>query len=150
MRIYLDSCIVCRLFDDRTQLRIRQEAEAIEAVLRLFSEGLAVWVTSDALQDELQENPDQQLRTAGIRLLSLSSEKAPIDSATESRSEELERSGFTAYDALHLACAERAGVDLLLTTDDRFERRVKRGVGAARISVQNPLNWLAGAGGGNP
>jgi predicted nucleic acid-binding protein len=150
LRIYLDSCIVCRLFDDRSQLRVRQEAEAIEAVFRMFSEGSAVWVTSDALLDELQENPGQLLRAAGISLLSLSSEKAPIDSATEGRSEELEISGFTAYDALHLACAERAGVDILLTTDDRFERRAKRGVGAARISIQNPLNWLAGAGRGNP
>ena len=35
MRIYLDTCSLQRPLDDRSQLRIRQEAEAILYVLEL-------------------------------------------------------------------------------------------------------------------
>ena len=144
MRIYLDACVVSRLFDDRTQLRVHQEAEAVEMLLQMFVQSRAVWVTSDALLDELLGNPDEERRAAGIRLLALASEKAVIDDATDRRANELEQAGYGAYDALHLACAEQAQVDLLLTTDDRFEKRVARGLGMPRVPVQNPLNWLSG------
>jgi len=145
VRIYLDACVVARLFDDRRQLRVRQEAEGVEALLQMFAEERAVWVTSDALLDELRENPDRVRRDAGVRLLSLSGEEVAIDDATEQRARELEGAGYGAYDALHLACAELAQVDLLLTTDDRFEKRATRGLGMPRVPVQNPLNFLSGA-----
>jgi hypothetical protein len=45
---------------------------------------------------------------------------------------------------LHLACAEQAQVDGLLTTDDRFIRRVHRGLGDSAIRVENPVNWRRG------
>jgi len=45
---------------------------------------------------------------------------------------------------LHLACAEQAQVDVLLTTDDRFLRRVQRGLGNSAIKVENPVNWSRG------
>jgi predicted nucleic acid-binding protein len=145
VRVYLDACVVARLFDDRSQLRVRQEAEGVEALLQMFAEERAVWVTSDALPDELLENPDKGRKDAGVRLLSLSGEKVAIDDATEQRARELEGAGYGAYDALHLACAEQAQVDLLLTTDDRFEKRAARGLGMPRVPVQNPLNFLSGA-----
>jgi predicted nucleic acid-binding protein len=140
-RIYLDACAVCRIFDDRSQLRVRQEAEAVEGLLKRFKERRAIWISSDALIDELLEDPDAERRAVSLSLLTLSSENAAIDVATGQRAMELETAGYGAYDALHLACAEKNGADVLLTNDDRFEKRVRRGIGKPRIPVQNPLDW---------
>jgi len=36
---------------------------------------------------------------------------------------------------------EQAQVDGLLTTDDRFIRRVQRGLGNSTIRIENAVNW---------
>jgi len=55
---------------------------------------------------------------------------------------ELEALGFGAYDALHLACAEQADVDVFLTTDDRLLRLSRECSGMLNVKVDNPLSWL--------
>lgn len=50
--------------------------------------------------------------------------------------------GFKGMDALHLTCAERAGVDVFLTTDDQILRMVARSGQVLRVRVANPLTWL--------
>jgi predicted nucleic acid-binding protein len=54
----------------------------------------------------------------------------------------LERAGYGAFDALHLAVAEEFGADALLTTDDQFLKQAKRGLGKPATVVVNPLNWV--------
>src|SRR5438552_14675416 len=49
--------------------------------------------------------------------------------------------GYGVFDALHLACAEAARVDVMLTTDDSFVRKASRGDGRPRVAVRNPLSW---------
>jgi hypothetical protein len=49
LRIYLDGCCLNRLTDDQSQPRIRQEAVAVQAILRLVRDGEASWVSSAAL-----------------------------------------------------------------------------------------------------
>lgn len=50
--------------------------------------------------------------------------------------------GYGPMDALHLACAEPAAVDVLLTPDDRFLRRAMRRLGNPIVQVANPVEWL--------
>jgi predicted nucleic acid-binding protein len=140
-RVYLDACSVCRVFDDRSQSRIRAEAEAIEALFREFVTKHIVWVSSEALVNELQRDINGNRRNASLSLLFLAGETWQVDFATESRAKELRAAGYGAYDALHLACAEHSSVNALLTTDDRFIKRAIRGFGKPRVAVQNPLNW---------
>lgn len=49
---------------------------------------------------------------------------------------------FRAYDALHLACAEQATVNIFLTTDDRVLRIAASHAAELHIHVANPLAWL--------
>ena len=58
------------------------------------------------------------------------------------RSEALESLGFKHYDALHIACAESGGADVLLTTDDRMVRLAKRHSTQLQVPVENPYTWL--------
>ena len=58
------------------------------------------------------------------------------------RATQIEAVGMGAFDALHLACAEVAQVDVFLTTDDRLLRRCALHAGQIRVRVENPLAWL--------
>ena len=53
----------------------------------------------------------------------------------------LEALGYDRFDAVHLALAEAARADFLLTTDDRFLRRARRSVGKPALEVLNPLEY---------
>jgi hypothetical protein len=54
----------------------------------------------------------------------------------------LEKLGFKPADALHVAAAEAASADVLLSCDDRFCRAGVRHRERLRIAVRNPLDWL--------
>lgn len=58
------------------------------------------------------------------------------------RARRLESLGFYSYDALHLACAEKGGAEVFLTTDDRFLRVASRHLKKIKVRVENPLRWI--------
>uniref|UniRef100_UPI004057AA44 hypothetical protein n=1 Tax=Candidatus Electrothrix sp. TaxID=2170559 RepID=UPI004057AA44 len=62
------------------------------------------------------------------------------DSATGLRAKEFEQEGLQAFDALHLACAEK-GADVFLTVDDGLLKRALK-IADLKIPVGNPLKWL--------
>ena len=141
MKVYFDACCLNRLTDDQSQLRIRQEAEAIELILRFMRNGEIQWMSSEALVDEIDRNPNGERRLENIALLALAAESVKVNDAIASRSADLHLAGYGVYDALHLACAEAARVDVLLTTDDEFVRRASRQDGSPLVAVLNRLFW---------
>ena len=74
-------------------------------------------------------------------MLALVSESLEVNDSIARRAAKLQIAGYGAYDALHLACAEAAHVDVLLTTDDGFIRRASRQEGRPLVAVLNPLSW---------
>ena len=74
MRIYLDACCLNRLTDDQSQARIRQEAEAVERILRLVRTGQATCVSSTAVEIEISRNPDENRRHDVTALLAFAIE----------------------------------------------------------------------------
>ena len=74
MKIYLDACCLNRLTDDQNQPRIREEAAAVERVFKLVREGTVQWISSDALADEIDRNPDLERNSGNVALLALASE----------------------------------------------------------------------------
>jgi len=58
MKVYLDSCSLQRPLDDKSQLRIRLEAEAVLSVLDLVKAGRIQLVSSDTLDFEIGRNPN--------------------------------------------------------------------------------------------
>ena len=49
-------------------------------------------------------------------------------------------SNISAYDSLHVAIAESAGVNILLTTDDKFEKMANKI--DLNVRVMNPLKFV--------
>jgi predicted nucleic acid-binding protein len=142
MRVYLDTCCLSRPFDDPSQLRVRQEAAAVIAIVRDIERGRWEWLTSDILLAEV----DQRRGGARHRLidawLSLAARHIKNGPDIVRRAEALQALGFHRFDALHLAAAESGGADVFLTTDDRLMRGATRHADELGVVVSNPFAWL--------
>ena len=79
MRIYLDACCLNRLTDDQNQPRIREEAGAVERILKLVRDGIVQWISSDALADEIDRNPDPERKSGNLALHLACTEAARVD-----------------------------------------------------------------------
>lgn len=142
LRLYLDACCLNRLTDDQSQPRIRNEADAVEAILRLVREGKVIWVSSTALEIEISRNPDIDRRHDVAALLVLANEVVVPRFGSAERAAFLQTLGFDPFDALHLACAEQGQADAFLTTDDGLIRRAGRRTSEFRTRVENPVSWF--------
>ena len=142
MRVYLDACCLSRLTDDQSQARIREEAEAVEQVLAGVRRGVVELLSSEALEDEVRRNPSHERRIEAQATITLAVTSIVIDEVIALRAQSLVGLGYGPFDALHLAAAESAGADVLLTTDDRMLKRAARKLGNPRIPVRNPLSWI--------
>jgi predicted nucleic acid-binding protein len=141
LRIYLDACCLSRLTDDQSQARVHAESDAIEHILRMVRTGLATWVSSTVLNIEVSRNPDPDRRHDAEELLSFANEVVVPQNSEADRAKRIEELGFSPFDALHLASAERGGADVFLTTDDDLLRRARRSLGLLHIRVENPVLW---------
>jgi predicted nucleic acid-binding protein len=54
----------------------------------------------------------------------------------------LKEIGFKSFDSMHIACAERGNVEILLTTDDKLLKLAERSKDVLNVKVSNPLTWL--------
>jgi len=143
MNIYLDVCCLNRPFDDQTQDRIHLEAEAVISILAHIEQGEWTWVSSGIVNYEVSRTTDQE-RLQRLRSLTRhASEFVPVGPNVRERATELQESlGIKSYDALHIACAEEAGADVFLSTDDKLVRAAKRQQPVTKIKIENPLTWL--------
>lgn len=142
MRVYLDVCCLNRPFDDQSQERIRLESEAVLLIFFRVHTGALGWVAGEVVEHEVSLTPDTTRRSRVAALLLGATERVTLSDVDEERAEELRALGFHAIDALHLACAERAAVDVFLTMDDRLLKVAARSATQLRVAVQNPLQWI--------
>ncbi len=142
MKIYLDACCLNRPFDDQRQPRVRLEAEAISLILQKLHQREWEWVGSEALVYELSQTIDVERRERLLLLAAQSHQVVEITEKILKRAEKLETSGFGSYDAIHLASAEQAKVDVFLTTDDNIQKMGNRNKELFSFVIANPLRWL--------
>ncbi len=142
-RVYLDACCLNRPFDDQRQQRIHLESEAVIAVLEESRAGTVTWISSAVVDLEIGATPDPERRARVQHIAAHANEHVALEDDCIRRGLELEEMGFPAYDALHLACAEAAHADVLLTTDDRLIKLAGRLADRLRIRVTNPLQWVS-------
>ena len=141
-RVYLDVCCLNRPFDTQEQDRLRLEAEAVLLILKHCEAGEWHWVTSAVVYHEVDAVPNQDRRNRLKEMLKRTDMFVSLSDAVIERGEELKRIGLKAYDALHVACAEHAQVDVFLTTDDPLCRVAARNTHRLKVRVENPLTWL--------
>ncbi len=142
MRVYLDACCYNRPFDNPDIDRNHLEAEAVVAILGHVQQGTWLLIGSEALDRELGAAPDADRCQAMLGMASAASESIAITQREYDRSEALMRFGFERLDSLHVASAESAKCDVLLTTDDRLARRAAKHASRLGVEVRNPVDWL--------
>ena len=142
MRIYFDVCCLNRPFDDQSQKRIRLESEAILLIWQYIQAGDWELVSSEMVEDEIEQTPDLERRYNLKQFHAQANECIIIDEQMTLRAKELAKAGFSSEDAIHLACAEAGRVDCFLTTDDKLRRRAIGLNPPLSIAVENPVAWL--------
>jgi predicted nucleic acid-binding protein len=142
MRIYFDNCCLSRTLDDQTQNRVRLETQAIRLIFEHLTRGEWTLIGSDAVDHEAARIRDPERRRSVEVLVEAAAEHVSIDANLRRRGKQLAAIGFRGYDSLHIACAEAADADVLLTTDDAFVRRARRLQHEVKVRVANPLTWL--------
>ena len=142
-KIYLDVCCLNRPFDQQSQARIRLETEAILEIINYCQAGTWTLITSNVLEAEINQTPNQERIKNVKKILSIAKIKVSSGDWLKERASELQKLGFASYDAAHIASAERASSDIFLTTDDRLVRKSQAYAQLLKVKVSNPLQWLA-------
>ena len=142
MRVYFDVCCLNRPFDDQRQERVRLETEALLIAFDRCTSGVWHWVSSGQVDLEIRRTPDRERRERLQLAASNANEVVAVEPPHFDRAAALVAMGFRAADALHLACAEAAGADVFLTTDDQLLRRSVRLATHLTVRVANPLQWV--------
>jgi len=138
--LYLDLNCFNRPFDDQNQDRIARETTAVFSILQRIIEGVDRLAWSAVLDFENAQHPLVDRRTEIGRWAQRAVRNIAINEQIATRAQELTQAGFGALDAAHLACAETASCDYLLTCDDAMVRRAQRV--ALTLRVYNPLTYL--------
>src|ERR1022692_2860940 len=103
MKVYLDTCTLNRPLDDKSQTRVALEAEAVLGILTRFEEGSLSLVASEVLTLEVERTSQPERRAFVEGIIEGATEFISLDDAIRQRGNELEKRGFRAFDALHLA-----------------------------------------------
>ena len=142
MRVYLDNCCYNRLLDDRSYSKIYYERNSVMLILELAENGEFDLIGSDMLIREMEDTQDLYRKSVLRMLYSLCREEIQVNDAVLNRAEEIRHSSNIKYkDSIHLACAEVAKADVLVTTDERFLKNCSRI--KTFTKVRNPAQWLS-------
>ncbi len=142
-KIYLDVCCLNRPFDDQTQPRIRLESEAVITIINQCQSGDWKMINSSAIVAELNQTSNIERLQNTKRLLAVAKIKVITSSFIEQRAAELQKMGFSSYDATHIASAEISQADIFLTTDDRLVKKARKNSQSITVNINNPVQWLA-------
>lgn len=140
MLLYLDLNCFNRPFDDQQQDRIARETAAVFSVLQRIIDGVDHLAWSAVLEFENAQHPLTERRTEIAQWGHRALVNVGTSERVSARAQELTTAGAGALDAAHVACAEAAACDCLLTCDDRLVRLARRVDLAVR--VQNPVAYV--------
>jgi predicted nucleic acid-binding protein len=76
-------------------------------------------------------------------LLKIASEYVRYSERLENRAEEIEKRGFMAMDALHIACAEAAKSDFFITCDDLLLRKGKANKDKLKVRIVGLMGFFS-------
>lgn len=141
MKIYLDNCCYNRLLDDRSYSKIYYERNSIMLILELVEQSAITLVGSEMLVKEINDTVNLYKCSVLQVVYTLCSQEIKVNSGILDRAEEIRHYSNIKYkDSIHLACAEIAKVDALLTTNKKFMNNCSRI--KTYTKVMSPNQWL--------
>jgi len=125
MKVYFDTCSLNRPLDNKTELRVALEAEAVVGLIARCESGELTLVASEVLSLEISRNPHPQRKAYVLAILDIARVSILLDDAIQMRAKELEQHGFKPFDALHVASADSIPTDYFCTCDDRLLKKAR-------------------------
>ncbi|MEK9183038.1 MAG: PIN domain-containing protein [Patescibacteria group bacterium] len=123
LRVYLDTNIYCRPFDDWSQLRIALEAEAVLRLWQIVEEGKITCLCSKLIRLELSKMPLFKLQEVK-KFIQFVDEDIPYSNDIKKLAKKIIKvAKIPTYDALHVSFAAHGQADLFLTCDDDILRK---------------------------
>jgi len=139
--IYLDNCCYSRLFDIITQAKVKAEAEKIQFIINNRFLGNYVIIGSLVVISEIRGIADAKKRKAvSDCYFDTISGNVQLYAQGLARAYELYLKGLGKMDSRHLAAAETAGAEFLLTTDADFIKKCAQ-KNFTTVKVINPLDF---------
>jgi predicted nucleic acid-binding protein len=90
---------------------------------------------------EISKTTDIDKKIKVLSLYSIATSKILFNDEIELLSQSYQQSGLKIIDSIHLACAEYAHTDVLLTTDKKFYNKAKT-IKGLHTRIENPVNCL--------
>jgi predicted nucleic acid-binding protein len=141
MMLYLDNCCYNRPQDDQSSERVEAETDAILKIIGKRHINGHIIVGSPVVDFEIQRNPNIKERDAAMTLYRNTIDSYVIPSEIDfGRAKIFMKVGLGVMDSYHLAAAEAAGADVLITVDKDFER-ISTNKKLSRVIVINPLKF---------
>lgn len=147
LTLYLDLNLYCRPFNDQTQLRMSRETRAVDIILdearnqryKIYW-SYVLHVENSLNQNLIERQIVVEQSTSCLCSILLRDDIRLLANQIQTLS------SIKGYDAEHIACAELAGCDYLLTGDDRLLRQFNRlkaqRIFPLRVVLQNPVDFL--------
>lgn len=142
VKVYLDTSVYNRPFDDQDQTRIRLETEAFLSILEKAVAGAIITISSSALLYENNQNPFDERRERISSYLSIASKFIRLNDSIKKKALLLENMRIGSIDALHLSYAEFGGAEYFLTCDDSIIKKVKKNKGIFKMEICNPFEFI--------
>ena len=142
IKIYLDTSVYNRPFDDQSQTRIRLDAEAFLSILEKTMAGAVSIISSSVLDYENSLSPFSERKERVSSYIELASRTVKMSDAIRKRAIQLEAAGFDSLDAMHLACAESGGAEYFITCDDAISKKARKNPDSVSLRVCSPLEFL--------
>jgi len=139
----MDLCCLNRPFDDQSQARVALESQAVVLILEKVDRGEHALCNSAALVVENSLCPKIQRRLEIEALLDHAGIWIAHDKGIDKRAVELRKLGFKEFDAYHIAAAETAGCDRLVTCDDNFLKAARRNAARIGVTVTDPIRFVS-------
>jgi predicted nucleic acid-binding protein len=140
-KVYLDTSVYNRPFDEQRQARIWLETLAFSVILQMIENHDIELVTSSVLTYETSRNPFQQRRDWVNRVAEMATAHQLVDESIRQRANLLAENSIKPLDALHVACAETATANYFVTCDDRLIRRYQL-LANSKMVICNPPEFV--------
>jgi predicted nucleic acid-binding protein len=142
VKVYLDTSVYNRPFDDQGQTRIRLESEAFLSIVEKAILGSISIIGSSILAYENTQNPFVHRKERVLSYLSVATRNIRLNNFIRKKALLLEDIGIDPLDALHIACAEFGGAEYFITCDDDVIKKAKKHREIVIIDVCNPLEFV--------
>jgi len=142
LKIYFDSCIYNRPFDNQTQAKIQNETNAIMDIINAIKENKYIIYSSLVVEMEIEQNQKaDKLYKANLFYNSVKAIKIKLNKSVDERARELlVRHNIKYKDGLHIAYCELEKIDYLISTDKLLINASKRA--DLTVKVVNPKDFI--------